>query len=184
MSISDTLRHNTAHLLVERYLCVGYNYRMSDLHAAVGLAQLARLDELVARRRALAARYNQAFADDPNLQTPFVPPDTEPNYQSYILQLAARARIHRNELLTVLRTWGVAAKPGIMTIHREPAFGGRCAGPLTNSEQASEGSVLLPLYPDMSASEQNQVITAVRDALRTARPTGRAAARCEAEIAG
>ncbi len=111
MSVPDTVRHNTPELIVERYLCVGYNYRMSDLHAAVGLAQLARLDELVARRRALAAAYDRAFADDPLLETPYVPDYAWPNYQSYLLRLRGQAAAERNELLVALRARGVAAKP-------------------------------------------------------------------------
>jgi perosamine synthetase len=170
MSVPDTMRHNTSELIIERYLCLGYNYRMSDLHAAVGLAQLARLDDLVERRRALAAAYDRAFADDPLLDTPYVPDYARPNYQSYVLRLTGQAAVDRNELLAALRTCGVAAKPGIMAIHREPAFHGRCAGGLSYSEHLSDRSLLLPLYPGLSDAEQGHVIDAVHDALRGLRP--------------
>jgi dTDP-4-amino-4,6-dideoxygalactose transaminase len=166
MSVPDTVRHNAPDVIIERYLRVGYNYRMSDLHAAVGLAQLARLDQIVARRRQLAARYDQAFAADTLWQTPFVPEYAEPNYQSYILQLTADAPLERNDLLAALRARGIAAKPGIMSIHREPAFHGRCAGALPSSEQASDRSLLLPLYPELTETEQNEVIAGVRAAAR------------------
>jgi dTDP-4-amino-4,6-dideoxygalactose transaminase len=167
MSVPDTVRHSTAGLVIERYLCVGYNYRMSDLHAAVGLAQLGRLDDIVARRRVLAGVYDGAFADDPLLQTPFVPDYAWPNYQSYTLQLAAGAPFDRNALLAELRARDIAAKPGVMLIHREPAFHGRCAGDLSHSEQAGDRSLLLPLYPDMADDEQQQVIAGVREAVQT-----------------
>ncbi len=169
MSVPDTQRHATRRLIVERYLCIGYNYRMSDLHAAVGIAQLARLDQIVARRRALAAAYDAAFADEPCLQTPYVPDFARPNYQSYALQLTAQASFGRDALLAKLRARGIAAKPGIMTIHREPAFGGRCAGALRHSEHASDSSLLLPLFPDMAPAQQQEVVATVRDAVRVLR---------------
>ena len=165
MSVPDTARHGATQLVIERYVCVGYNYRMSDVHAALGLAQMGRLDEIVRRRRTLAARYDRAFAEIPLLCTPFVPDYAAPNYQSYILQLAPDAPTTRDALLRALLARGVAAKPGIMTIHREPAYRGCRAGPLPNTELAGDRSLLLPLYPQMTDAEQQQVIAAVRESL-------------------
>jgi perosamine synthetase len=181
MSVPDIVRHNTPELVVERYLCVGYNYRMSDLHAAVGLAQLARLDELVERRRSLAAVYDRAFADDPRLEPPYVPDYARPNYQSYVLRLRGQAAAERNEMLAALRARGVAAKPGIMVIHREPAFHGRCSGSLTYSEQLSDHSLLLPLYPGLRDAEQQQVVDAVHAALHELRSAAVVCAPCAGE---
>lgn len=181
MSVPDTVRHNTLQLVIERYLCVGYNYRMSDMHAAVGIAQHARLDQLVERRRALAVVYDRAFADDPLLEPPFVPEYAWPNYQSYTLRLTAQAWFDRNDLLAELRARDIAAKPGVMVVHREPAFHGRCAGDLSHSEQASDRSLLLPLYPDMTEREQQQVISAVRDAVRGLQSAEGALSRCGEE---
>jgi len=173
MSVPDTVRHEARKLIIEQYLCVGFNYRMSDLQAAVGVAQMDRLDELVRRRRELAARYNDAFADMPGLLPPFVPDYAEPNYQSYIVQLTPEAPRSRNALIEALLARGIAAKPGVMAIHREPAYRDRTAapgrGPLPHTERAADSSLLVPLFPDMADLEQRQVIDAVRDALPSAR---------------
>jgi perosamine synthetase len=181
MSVPDTVRHDSPELIIERYLCVGHNYRMSDLHAAVGLAQLARLDELVAQRRALAAVYDAAFADDALVEPPYVPEYAWPNYQSYVLRLRGPAAEERSELLAALRRRGIAAKPGIMVIHREPAFHGRCSGGLTYSEQLSDQSLLLPLYPSLNDAEQQQVIEALRTALHGLGSTMTVGAPCAGE---
>ena len=165
MSVPDTARHGATQLVIEQYVRVGYNYRMSDVHAALGLAQMDRLDELVRQRRALAAQYDRAFANNPLLLTPFVPEYAEPNYQSYILQLTDDAPIARDALLRALLARGVAAKPGIMTIHREPAYRGYRAGPLPHTERIGDRSLLLPLYPQMTEAEQQQVIATVRASL-------------------
>lgn len=133
---------------------------------------MRRLDELVGRRQELAQLYTAAFAPHPFLETPHVPDYAEPNFQSYALRLAEAAPVQRNEVLACLLARGVAAKPGIMTIHREPAYRGRRAV-LPIAERASDRSFLLPLYPALTEAEQDTVITAVMDAVEA--PSGRAA---------
>ncbi len=196
MSVSDAERHGATALIIEHYLCIGYNYRMSDLHAALGIAQMGRLDELLERRRVLAGRYDRALAGIPHLEIPRVPEYAEPNYQSYAVRLTRDAPLSRNALLKTLLARGIAAKPGVMTIYREPAYGSGCnrsrasddpaphraSGPghdraeadrngkpgrrCPNSEELSDQSLLLPLYPDLSEAEQDQVIAALRQALQ------------------
>jgi len=159
MTISDTARHGAKRLVVEGYSTIGFNFRMSDLQAAVGVVQLRRLDALVARRRYLAARYTEALADHPYLLPPLVPDYAEPNYQSYAVRLRPESPIGRDELLNALLERGIAAKPGIMTAHREPAYAHlRNRYHLPVSEHASDESFLLPLYPDLTEAEQDQVL--------------------------
>ena len=159
MSVSDTARHGSTDLLLEDYVCVGYNYRMTDLQAAVGIEQMKRLDRLVSRRRELAARYGEALRDHRWLEPPYVPAWAEPNFQSYCVHLREGCSIARNDLLRRLRQAGIGAKQGIMTIHREIAYRDRCRGlPLPASEEASDRTILLPLYPDLTDQEQDYVI--------------------------
>jgi len=160
MSMPDTARHGARELVVERYLEVGYNYRLSDLQAAVGIAQLARLDGLVARRRALAARYDAALAGHPWLRPPFVPAGAAPNYQSYAVTLVAGAPVERDAILRHLLAAGIAAKPGIMTAHREPPYAGE-GWRLPRTEQAADRSFLLPLYPDLPEADQDRGLAAL-----------------------
>lgn len=140
-----------------------------DLQAAVGIEQMKRLGDLVARRRALAGRYTAALADHPYLTTPFVPDYAEPNFQSYAVRLRPGASVSRNRLIEHLLERGIAAKAGIMTAHRESAYRDRCPGlRLPNTEKASDQSVLLPLYPTLTEEEQDQIIAVLFEAFASA----------------
>jgi dTDP-4-amino-4,6-dideoxygalactose transaminase len=146
----------------EQYVCLGYNYRMTDIQAAMGIEQMKRLDGIVARRRELAARYTRALAGHPWLQAPYLPDYAETNFQSYAVQLAEGAPIERDELMQRLLDQGIATRRGIMLSHAEPACAG--LGPtaaLPQSEQASNRSLLLPLYPQMTTAEHDAVIAAL-----------------------
>lgn len=162
MTVPDTARHGARSRIVERYECVGYNYRMTDLQAAVGSAQMRKLDALVARRREIAARYGAMLADHPWLAPPFVPEWAEPNYQSYVLTLRPGSPVARDAVLDGLLARGIAAKPGIMTAHREPAYldrGVRVALPRT--EAAADQALLIPIFPDLTEDEQETIVRAL-----------------------
>jgi dTDP-4-amino-4,6-dideoxygalactose transaminase len=168
MSVSDTIRHSARQVIIEEYVETGFNYRLTDIQAAIGIEQLKRLDEIVRRRRELAARYDRELAGIPWLRTPYVPDWAEPNYQSYAVTLTDEAPIGRNELMQRLLDAGIATRRGIMLAHRERAYAGLDRRPhLPNSEWASDHSLLLPLYPQMTAAEQDRVI----DALSYPEPT-------------
>jgi perosamine synthetase len=159
MNIPDTVRHGATRVLTEEYVCLGYNYRLTDLQAAVGIEQMKRLDDLVGRRKQLARRYTEALGRSPKLRCPYVPPYADPNYQSYPVRLTAECPVARDEILQGLLDAGIAAKRGIMTSHREPAYRGVYGGePLPKTEAASDRSLLLPLYPTLTEAEQDVVI--------------------------
>lgn len=165
MTVPDIRRHGTRQLVIESYACVGYNYRLTDLQAAVGIEQMKRLDRLVTRRRELADRYTRALNDHSFLTPPFVPAYAEPNFQSYAVGLRPDAPMSRNRLLEHLLNKGVAAKPGIMTAHREPAYRqGNSGLQLPRTEEASDRSLLLPLYPDLTEQQQDEVIETLFEA--------------------
>ena len=90
MSVSAADRHPSRQPVIESYLEVGFNYRMTDIQAAVGLVQLGKLDAMVARRRELAARYQEMLADVPGLRTVRDPAWGESNFQSFWIELDAR----------------------------------------------------------------------------------------------
>ena len=159
MSESPRERHDSRELIVPSYAELGYNYRMSDIQAAVGIEQMKRLDGIVRRRRRLAGRYDAALADHPWLRGPFVSDHVQTNYQSYAASLADDAPVGRDELIARLREQGVAAGAGIMLAHRQkPHREHRGADTLPVSEEAHERSLLLPLYPQMSDEELEQVV--------------------------
>lgn len=166
MSISDVERHEADRVITETYPEVGFNFRLSDLQAAVGLAQLAKLDRFIARRRALAAVYDEALADLASVVPPFVPDYAEPNYQSYIARLAGAGRARRDALLDAMYRRGVATRRGLMAVHREASYPDpRIAGSLQHTEAADDETFILPLYPDLSDDDQRYVIAALRESV-------------------
>lgn len=162
MSIPDTERYKAKKLLIEQYISVGYNYRMSDIHAAIGIEQMRKLDYILKKRKELAMSYNKALKEIPFLSIPKIPDYAEPNFQSYIIRLKKNSPISRNDLINKLLEKGIEAKPGIMTIHREPAYKDICKGLLLpESESVCDDCIILPLYPQMTAQEQNYVIDSI-----------------------
>jgi len=164
MNVSAADRHAARSPVIERYLETGYNYRMTDIQAAVGLVQLGRLDAIVARRRELAARYQQRLAEVPGVVTPHDPPYGTTNYQSFWILLADGFPVGRDELLERLMKRGVSARRGIMAAHLEPAFGHLPPAELPITDRLTRRSLVLPLFHTMTEDEQDQVIAAVRDA--------------------
>ena len=162
MSISDTARHGAAKVIIETYDEVGYNYRLTDVQAAIGIEQVKRLDWIVQRRRELAHAYNAALASHPWLKTPYEPDWACSNYQSYAVTLTENAPCSRNELMQRLLERGIATRRGIMLAHREqPFLNAANAASLKQSERASDDSILLPLYPDLSAADLGEIVAAL-----------------------
>lgn len=169
MSINDRQRHNAKTVVIEEYLEVGYNYRMTDIQAAVGVEQMKRLDHIVSERRRIAAIYNEAFSGIEGVQCPSDTALTKTNYQSYALILSDQAGISRNDFMQELLEIGVSTRRGIMTAHREPAYADLAAETdLPRSEHYSDQSVLLPLYVPMSDEQVQAVIHHVKSILERA----------------
>jgi dTDP-4-amino-4,6-dideoxygalactose transaminase len=164
MNQSDRQRHGARRLMIENYRHVGFNYRMTDLQAAIGVVQMQRLEQLLAERRKLAENYNRQLAEHPYLRTPQPPPHVEPNYQSYAVELADDAPLKRDKLLNFLLAQGIAAKPGVMAIHREEAYRSSPPLELPLTERGSDRSLLLPLYPGLTEAEQHAVLLALWEA--------------------
>jgi dTDP-4-amino-4,6-dideoxygalactose transaminase len=157
MSVNDQVRNSATEVIREEYLEVAYNYRMTDIQAAMGVEQLRRLPNLLERRRKLASRYDTAFANHPVIRTPRVPDDVEWNVQSYAIRLDGWPAVARDELMGRLLAGGVASRPGVMTAHREPAYAtDRVRLPV--SEAASDSSLIVPLFASMTDSEVDDTI--------------------------
>ncbi len=164
MSVPDTVRHGAAQVIFEQYESVGYNYRMTDIQAAVGREQLKRLPETVRRRRLLARRYRELLSSLEGIVLPLEPSYGRTNWQSYCIRLHAAAK--QSLLMQSMLDAGVSTRRGIMCSHREPAHASQ-AQPfgLEHSEQAQDRCVLLPLYVQMSDDDQIRVVDALHDAL-------------------
>jgi dTDP-4-amino-4,6-dideoxygalactose transaminase len=169
MSVPDTVRHGSAQVIFESYPTVGYNYRMTDIQAAVGREQLKRLPAIVAERRALAARNAEQLCDIPGLGLPCEPAWARSNWQSYAVRLPEG--MDQRVVMQSMLDCGISTRRGIMCSHREPAYGDlRARSALPQSELAQDHTVLLPLYPGLTAEDHSRIARALLGAcLPTAR---------------
>ena len=157
MDVSDVARHHARDVVIESYPERGWNFRMTDMQAALGLCQLQLLDEILAERRRLAERYTDAIEQIPFLEPPYEPDYAERTWQSYAVTLTEDAPVGRNELMRRLLLDGVPTRRGVMAIHREAAYAGVVAS-LPNTDAASDRSLMLPLFAGLSEEHQDHVI--------------------------
>ena len=162
MTVSDTVRHASNQVVVESYEALGFNYRMTDIQAAVGRAQLERLPALIAERRRLAERYSALLAAVPGVTAPAEPAWARSNWQSYAVRLSSG--LDQLQVLQALLDRGVSCRRGVMCAHTEPAYARepwRRVGGLRESERAQHDTVILPLFPGMTDDDQEYVIDAL-----------------------
>ena len=168
MSVSDTERHASKEIIFEKYPVVGFNYRMSDINAAVGIVQMMKLENIMKMRLKLAARYNEAFREHPAISILNLPEYVEPTYQTYIIRLEEKSRISRDELMKILLEKGISTRKGIMAIHREKPYSGLVENhSLPETEKAADNTITLPLYPQMTEDEQEYVIESVIEIVKS-----------------
>jgi len=167
MSIPDTVRHDAPTVLFESYDMLGYNYRMTDIQAAVGREQIKKLDVIVRRRRALATRYNELLADIPGLGLPHEPAWAESNWQSYCVRLPDQCDQRR--VMQAMLDRGVATRRAAVCAHLQPAYADlRPRHRLPHSEAAQRQCIALPLFPQMPDEDQDAVADALALACRSA----------------
>ena len=176
MSVPDTARHASRQVIFESYPTLGYNYRLTDIQAAVGREQLKRLPGVLERRRWLARRYAERLSGVPGLTLPSEPAWARTNWQSFCVRLADR--LDQVKVMQALLDQGIATRRGVMCAHREPAYppgswtcdprkpactcaAGQCER-LVESERAQDHGVILPLFHQMTEADQDRVITALR----------------------
>jgi perosamine synthetase len=163
MSVPDTVRHSSNQVVFEEYPVVGFNYRMTDIQAAVGREQLKRLPEIVPARRAIAEGYRKLLGEIPGLVLPREPDWARSNWQSFCVRLPAGC--DQRAVMQQMLDDGIATRRGIMCSHREPAYrdgAARMPVSLRHSEGAQEQCILLPLYPQMTAEDHEAVSTSIR----------------------
>ncbi len=165
MSVPDTVRHGSAQVIFEDYLAVGFNYRMTDIQAAVGRKQLTKLSDIVARRRSIAARYSELLGNVEGLSLPFEPEWARSNWQSYCVRLPGN--VDQRTVMQKLLDRGIATRRGIMCSHREPPYASaKQRHELRQSELAQDRTLLLPLYAQMSESDQELVADTLIEAFQ------------------
>jgi dTDP-4-amino-4,6-dideoxygalactose transaminase len=165
MSVPDAARHSAKQVVFEEYVELGYNYRMTDIQAAVGREQLKRLPAMLERRRMLAARYTGLLSGIPGISVPKQPSWACSNWQSYCVRLPQQCE--QRSFMQMLLDEGISTRRGIMCAHREPAYAAmpQCVRfPLTESEAVQDCTIVLPLYHQMTEAEQDRVVAAVANA--------------------
>lgn len=163
-SISDYARHKSGSTAYESYDVVGYNYRMTDIQAALGVKQMDIIEKLIARRLEIGDRFNKAFSQIEGLEI-ITPPSyvTRWNYQSYPIRLAKGTTEDRNKVMAYMQEQGIATRRGIPPIHKEPVY--RSGATLPNTESVSERSLFLPIFMTLTDDEVEHIIKSVKAAM-------------------
>jgi dTDP-4-amino-4,6-dideoxygalactose transaminase len=166
---SDLARHQNGKFGLAEFNVLGYNYRMTDIQAAIGIAQMGKLAWILAQRCARARRYDEALANIEWLQLPTVPAGYEHTYQSYVAVVKDGAPLDRDELARRLQQAGISSRPGTLAVHNVRYYRTHCG---TRPEdcpmalKAEQQSLTLPLYPTMTDEEQDYVVETLRRMLR------------------
>jgi perosamine synthetase len=160
MSLSDFARHNAPPTAFESYPEIGYNFRITDIQAAIGLAQLDRLHDILERRRAVAERYHSALSGNLVLIPPHVPADLSPNWQSYQIAVGAASRLTRNAVMDRLHAVGIPTRRGVMASHLEAPYRDMDAE-LPNTEHVAMTTLQLPMHPGLHERQQARVLAAL-----------------------
>jgi perosamine synthetase len=160
MSLSDYARHSARPTEFETYPEIGYNARLTDIQAAIGLVQLSRTEELLGARRRVAEIYNAHFSNHELLKPPYVPKYLEHNWQSYQVTLKKNVALGRNEIMERLFNAGVPTRRGVMATHLEAPY--RMNGAtLPYTEWVAANSLLLPMHSGMSDSQARFVLSEI-----------------------
>jgi dTDP-4-amino-4,6-dideoxygalactose transaminase len=168
MDVSAAERHQFALPPAEKYLEVGYNYRMTDVQAAIGIVQLDRLGAIVARRREIVDRYRRGLDGVLGLRLLQDPPWGRSNFQSFWLEVLPEFPMDREGLVAHLAAHDISARRGIMAAHLQPVYADHLHDPLPITERLTNRTLILPIYHQMTAEESQRVIDVVRGAARAA----------------
>jgi len=161
MSVPDTVRHGSQKVIFEDYVTTGFNYRITDIQAAVGIEQLKRLDDILDERRKLATRYIELLGDIPNLIVPNTENTIRPNWQSYPVRLFDGAPCSQLEFMQFLLDKGIATRRGIMNAHQEIVYQS-ANWSLPKSELCRDRTILLPLFPGMTVQNLEYISNTLR----------------------
>ena len=146
---------------------LGYNYRMTDIQAALGYSQMERLDTFVARRRQLAQRYDELLADLP-IRIPKQSADTNSSWHIYVVRLdKTRTSKSKVEVFEEMKKRGVTLNLHYIPVHLQPYYQalGFKQGDFPASERYYEEAFTLPIYYELTDEQQNQVVRALREVL-------------------
>lgn len=163
MGVPDTARHGSSQVLFEDYSIPGYNYRMTDIQAAVGIVQLEKLDTMLKRRRVQVELYKKLLTNTRGITLPSEPAYARSNWQSYCIRLDCR--FNQRSFMQYLLDRNIASRRGIMCAHREAPYLGTARFPLPESETAQEQGVIIPLYHELTEADQIRIADTIKAGL-------------------
>ncbi len=166
-SASDIDRHKgKSGALLPEYRRVGYNYRMTDIQGALGVEQMKKLPDIITRRRALAARYDELLGEVSWLEPVKAPEGCVHSYQAYVCRVHGDAPCGRDEIIDGMKNRGIACRQGTHAVHLQEYYRKKYSlrpEDFQNSLDADGSIVALPLYHSMSESEMDRVVEALKE---------------------
>ncbi|NYG07103.1 dTDP-4-amino-4,6-dideoxygalactose transaminase [Phycicoccus badiiscoriae] len=148
-------RQSAGTLALPTFAAIGYNYKLSDVLAAVAVVQLGKLDAFLDRRRALAVRYGELLSAVPGIEAPVVPPDRLSAWQTYAVTVTEP--LDRDAIAMALRARGVGSTIGTYAMHLQPVYGPAPAG-CPSSQRLFERQLALPMYVGLTDDQQDLVV--------------------------
>ena len=152
MSISDMIRHNANDVVFEEYLITGYNYRLTDIQASIGLEQLKKLEYILNERFKIAEKYKKLLKDNRFIKTLSIPENVSTNWQSYPIIISEDAPFVQKDFMRHLLDKGISSRRGIMNAHQEQPFSAQ-GWHLPVSERIRDNAVLIPFFNGISESD-------------------------------
>lgn len=160
--IQSAFNRQSDEFIVPSFMELGYNYKLSDILSAIGTEQLRKLDEIIARKRALVNVYREELESMEKIRVPFEDPNCGHIYQSFVCLL--EKGINRNKLITDLKAKGVGAQMGTYSCSIQPVYGAPRDCPV--SEDVFKRAIALPLFTSMTDSEVCKVAEALEACLK------------------
>jgi len=162
-SISDLVRHKAKGKIIQQYFSFGYNYRMTDIQAAIGVVQMRKIDKILSERKIQAKIYDEAFTKNEKIVIPYVPKYATHCFSSYMIRIK-NSKVSRDTLIRKMADLGISCRIGIQPLHFEPFYKNQKKYKnvsLQVTEMVANDSIFLPIFPSLTRSQQNHVITSL-----------------------
>lgn len=143
---------------------LGFNLRLSDIQAAVGVAQMGRLEALLQERRTCATKYDELLSENPYISVPHQPAESKHSFQSYVIRIRDGGSAKRNMIMDHLTSLGIQTRPGTHAVHRLDYYSDKykiCANEYPNACVAEDTTITLPIFPGMKVEQQELVVSEI-----------------------
>ena len=165
-SVSDLERHKAKGIVLQKYYDCGFNYRMTDIQAAIGIVQMGRLPEILKERKRQADYFNEGFKDVENISIPFVPEYADHSYSSYLVKISSEVKISIEDILMKMANKKISCRYGIMPLHREPYFQNKYNDSMFPvSCEIAKRTFFIPIFPGLKDEEMEYIVDSVKEIL-------------------